>query len=305
MNIIGRRKIWYAISLVLIVPGVVSMIMFRLQLGIDFKGGSVVTIQGKSDASQIQADARSLGLKDVSIASTGSSQTAIRFRDEASGSKAEADHQAFKAKLASHGMTEVSFDTVGGSVSSDITRNAILSILMASLAIVLYIAYAFRNMPPPVSPWAFGVAAVMALLHDALFVLGIFSILGKVAGVEVDALFVTALLTIIGFSVHDTIVVFDRIRENLRRQRGTFEEIVNASILETFARSLNTSITVLLTLLALFLFGGASIKLFVLALLAGIASGTYSSIFNASPLLVTWHNHKIKQLQKQKTSTKN
>ncbi len=131
--------------------------------------------------------------------------------------------------------------------------------------------------------------------------LGIFSILGHFFNVEVDALFVTAILTVIGFSVHDTIVVFDRIRENLRRERAAFEVVVNDSILETLARSINTSLTVLLTLLALFLFGGESIRYFVLALLIGIASGTYSSIFNASPLLVTWHNHKLKKLGKSKT----
>jgi preprotein translocase subunit SecF len=162
------------------------------------------------------------------------------------------------------------------------------------------VAWAFRNTPPPVSPWGFGIMAIVALLHDALFVLGVFSLLGHFLGVEVDALFVTAILTVIGFSVHDTIVVFDRIRENLRRDKGSFETIVNNSILETVARSINTSLTVLLTLLALFLFGGQSIRLFVLALLIGIASGTYSSIFNASPLLVTLHNWRLKRIQKAK-----
>lgn len=300
MNIIGRRRVWYIISLILIVPGLVSLLLYGLQLGIDFKGGSVLTVQGNASVGEVSQDAKTLGLRDVTVASSGNGQTAIRYRDEAQGTQAETNHQVFKTKLASRGLKEVSFDTVGGSVSKTIAISAILSIVAASLAIVLYIAYAFRNMPPPVSPWAFGLAAIVALLHDALFVIGLFSILGKLAGVEIDSLFVTAVLTIIGFSVHDTIVVFDRIRENLRRSRGSFDQIVNASILETFARSLNTSVTVLLTLLALFLFGGQSIKLFVLALLAGIASGTYSSIFNASPLLVTWHNHKIKQLQKAK-----
>ena len=144
--------------------------------------------------------------------------------------------------------------------------------------------------------------AIAALLHDALFVLGIFSILGHFFGVEIDALFVTAILTVIGFSVHDTIVVFDRIRENLRREKGTFEQIVNTSILETLARSINTSLTVILTLLAILLFGGQSIRIFVLALLIGVASGTYSSIFNASPLLVTWHNYRLKRLERDRAT---
>ena len=161
---------------------------------------------------------------------------------------------------------------------------------------MLYIAFAFRNIPPPMTSWQFGVVAIVAMLHDALLLVGMFSILGVVAGVEIDSLFITAVLTVIGFSVHDTIVVFDRIRENLRRERGTFEGIVNTSILETLARSLNTSLTVLLALLALYLVGGDSIKLFVLALLVGIASGTYSSILTASPLLVTWHNWRQKRI---------
>jgi preprotein translocase subunit SecF len=176
--------------------------------------------------------------------------------------------------------------------------------VLVSTAIVLYIAFAFRNVPAPASSWSFGFMAIAALLHDALFLLGVFSLLGHFLKVEVDALFVTAVLTVIGFSVHDTIVVFDRIRENLRRDKGSFEQIVNNSILETIARSVNTSVTVLLTLLALFLFGGESIRMFVLALLIGVASGTYSSIFNASPLLVTLHNWRVKRLEKARQSPK-
>lgn len=156
------------------------------------------------------------------------------------------------------------------------------------------------NEYPPDSTSTPQSASIVALLHDALFVLGIFSLLGHFFQVEIDALFVTAILTVIGFSVHDTIVVFDRIRENLRREKGSFEEIVNHSILETLARSINTSLTVILTLLALLLFGGQSIRYFVLALLIGVASGTYSSIFNASPLLVTWYDYRQKQLAKTK-----
>ncbi len=299
MNIIGHRKIWYAISLIIIVPGLISLFAYNLQLGIDFRGGSLLEVSGAADASQVHDIAAGLGLKDITV-TPGGSGNIIRYRDDNPSAQQEADHQVFKTKLEALGLTESQFDTVGPSVSRDITRNALLSILLASLAIVLYIAWAFRNMPPPVSPWAFGGAAVAALLHDALLVIGIFSILGKLFGVEIDALFVTAILTVIGFSVHDTIVVFDRIRENLRRHRGSFEQIVNDSILETFARSLNTSLTVLLTLFALFLFGGVTIRYFVLALLIGILSGTYSSIFNASPLLVTWHNYKLKQASQAK-----
>lgn len=298
MNLIGKRKLWYTISLVAIVPGLLSLVFFGLKLGIDFTGGSQMVIQGNASTDKVISTADSLGFRDVSITTATGGQYLVRFRDPAPAGQAETDHQKFKNALTDQGFSEVSFDSVGPSVSRDITRNALLAIAVAAFAIVCYIAFAFRNAPPPVSPLSFGVTAIIALLHDALFVIGVFSILGHFWGIEVDALFVTAVLTVIGFSVHDTIVVFDRIRENLRRQRGEFEEVVNSSILETLARSINTSLTVLLTLLALFLFGGESIRYFVLALLVGIASGTYSSIFNASPLLVTWHNYKLKHPRK-------
>jgi preprotein translocase subunit SecF len=294
VNIIGHRKWWYAISLVLIVPGVISLCVWGLRLGIDFKGGAESTVSGSVNEAKVLQFATQDGFKDVTFVSAGGGDTLIRFLDPTPDAQHEAHHQIFKAQIARLGLNEQSFSSIGPSVSSDIARNAILSLLAASVAIVLFVAFAFRNAPRPVSPLSFGVMAIVALLHDSLFVLGVFSLLGHFAGVEIDSLFVTAILTIIGFSVHDTIVVFDRIRENLRRERGDFETIVNHSILETLARSINTSLTVLLTLLALFLFGGASIHLFVLALLLGIASGTYSSIFNASPLLVSWHNYKLK-----------
>jgi preprotein translocase subunit SecF len=283
MNLIGKRKIWYAISLVMIVPGLVSLFTWGLRLGIDFNAGQLSVVRGSASAEAVHQAAQGLGFSDLQVVPSGSGQTQIRFRDPSPQAQHEANHQKFKAALAGQGIEELSFDSVGPTVSRDIARNAILSLLLASLAIVLYIAYAFRNAPPPVSPWSFGVMAIVALLHDALFVLGVFSLLGHFFGIEIDALFVTAILTVIGFSVHDTIVVFDRIRENLRRQKGEFETIVNNS-----------------TLLALYLFGGQSIRIFVLALLIGIASGTYSSIFNASPLLVTWHNYRLKRLAKKK-----
>ncbi|MCL4390520.1 MAG: protein translocase subunit SecF [Patescibacteria group bacterium] len=183
-------------------------------------------------------------------------------------------------------------DTVGPVIGRETTINAVESVGVASLAIILYIAYAFREIPKPYSPWKFGIAAVVALLHDVLVVVGIFSLLGHFANVQIDSLFITALLTVIGFSVHDTIVVFDRIRENLRKSSAPFTQVVNESVLQTLGRSLMTSITVLLTLLALILFGGESIHWFVVALFIGVFSGTYSSIFNAAPLLVLWEEKK-------------
>ena len=303
MNIIGRRKLWYAISLLIIIPGAISLVMNGLRLGIDFRGGAVIEVTGKVQPDKVREAATKLELKDTAVITAGNN-TQIRFRDPAPAREHEANHQKFKAALASQGLTEVQYDSVGPSVSGDITRNAFVSLLVMSLAIVLYISFAFRNTPPPVSPTSFGVVAIVALLHDTFFLLGTFSLLGYFFDIEVDALFVTAILTVIGFSVHDTIVVFDRVRENLRRHKGSFEEVVNLSVVETLARSLNTSYTVLLTLLALLIFGGASIRMFVLALLIGIASGTYSSIFNAAPLLVTWHNYKLRQAAKAPTKNR-
>jgi preprotein translocase subunit SecF len=173
--------------------------------------------------------------------------------------------------------------TVGPVVSADLITQALILILAGSVGILLWITVRFRD-------FRFGVAALVSMLHDVIVVVGIFAILGTLFGVEIDALFVTAMLTVIGFSVHDTIVVFDRVRENRARHAGEpFDRIVNHSILQTFGRSINTTFTVVLTLLALLLFGGSAIRFFVLALLLGIVSGTYSSIFNASPILVTWH----------------
>ena len=185
---------------------------------------------------------------------------------------------------------QASLTTIGPVVSADLINQALILILVGALGILLWITYRFRDVK-------FGATALVSLLHDVIVVVGTFAILGTFFHVEIDALFVTAMLTVIGFSVHDTIVVFDRIRENRARHAGEpFDEIVNHSILQTFARSIMTSFTVVLTLLALLLFGGAAIHNFVLALLIGIISGTYSSIFNASPLLVVWNNWDMKRL---------
>jgi preprotein translocase subunit SecF len=185
---------------------------------------------------------------------------------------------------------QASLTTIGPVVSADLINQALLLILVGSIGILLWITYRFQDVK-------FGVTALVALVHDVIVVVGIFALLGTIFRIEIDALFVTAMLTVIGFSVHDTIVVFDRIRENRARHAGEpFAEIVNHSILQTFARSIMTSFTVVLTLLSLYLFGGAAIRNFVLALLIGIVSGTYSSIFNASPLLVVWHEWEDRRL---------
>ncbi|MEI8072671.1 MAG: protein translocase subunit SecF [Candidatus Saccharibacteria bacterium] len=299
MNILGMRKIWFAISLIIIVPGTIALIMWGLKPGIDFTGGQELEVTASVSQSALHDLVSTTGVKDITVTTSGSNNLLIRYSDKGLGDS-QSIHQSVRDMLAQNGITEVSFSSVGPSVSKDITRNAGIAVAVAALAIIAYIAFAFRNAPPPVSPWSFGVTAIIAVLHDVLLVLGVFAILGHFYGITIDSLFVTAILTVIGFSVHDTIVVYDRIRENLRRYNKGFEEVVNDSILETLARSINTSLTVLLVLLAFFLFGGQSIKYFILALLIGVFSGTYSSIFNAAPLLVVYNNWKIKRSKKSK-----
>jgi preprotein translocase subunit SecF len=303
VNIVGKRKIWFVISIILIVPGTIALILWGLKPGIDFTGGQEIEVAGEVSQSELSDIISKTGVKEITVTTSGSDRLVARFSDK-EVENPENVRQNIKTLLAEKNLTETAYSSVGPSVSRDITRNALFGVGLASIAILLYIAFAFRNTPPPVSPWSFGATAIIALLHDALFLLGIFAILGHFFGVQVDALFVTAILTVIGFSVHDTIVVYDRIRENLRKLNKPFEEVVNISINETLARSLNTSVTVVLVLSAFYMFGGESIKYFVLALLIGIISGTYSSIFNASPLLVVYNNWKIKKSKQTKKPLK-
>jgi preprotein translocase subunit SecF len=298
-HLASRRHLWYAISLILIVPGVLSLILFGLNLGIDFTGGTLweIKFDHKITTEEVRTILSDHGYDDASVqvsSEDGTDNVAlIRIKEipEASPEKQELQ-QAFNDRIGP--STDLDFATVGGSVSDAIGRRSVLAVAIASVAILLYMAFAFRNTQNPI---LYGLCAITAMLHDALVVLGVFSILGEFFDVEIDALFVTAMLTVIGFSVHDTIVVFDRIRENLARHIApTFEETVNYSLAQTFVRSLNTSMTVVFTLLALYLFGGSSTKDFVLALLIGTISGTYSSIFNASQLLVSWETGEIQGL---------
>lgn len=299
MNIVGRRKLWFAISIIIILPGIIALALWGLKPGIDFAGGQVMEVGKVVDVEKVKPIFEAAGARDISTTTTGAGTILVRYRDAEGKSSADSNEE-IKQALIGIGAEQVSYESVGPAVSRDITRNAVISVALAALAIVIFLAISFRNTPPPVSPWSFGITAVIALLHDTIALLGIFAILGHFYQVEIDSLFITAVLTTIGFSVHDTIVVFDRIRENLKRYTHSFEIIVNDSIVETVARSLSTSITVLFTLLALLIFGGETIRLFVLALLLGVLLGTYSSILNAAPMLVVWNNYKVKRQAKKK-----
>ncbi len=292
MNIMKYRKIWFGISLAIIVPGIISMLLWGLRLGIDFTGGSMMEIKGSQDIAKVTSIVKGDGVEVSSVQKTGANSLIVRTKE-----MSETKHRDVKKKLSDAlKVQETQYETVGPTVSKDLTMKAFELIVFASVLIVLFLAYSFRKVPKPVSSWQFGVCAIIALLHDVLVMLGVFSILGHFLDIEIDSMFVVAALTVIGFSVHDTIVVFDRIRENLiKRGSDEFENLANDSVLETFSRSLNTSFLTFLVLLTLFLLGGESTRIFVLALLVGIATGTYSSIFNASPMLVVWQNWKTKR----------
>jgi preprotein translocase subunit SecF len=289
-NIVGKRNWYFAFSLLLIVPGVISLILWGLNLSIDFTGGTRLTLSYPQKVNEkiINDAKKTFAQENIEVVNVQQSGNQLLVRTKPMNEKQDAK-LLLDLQKTSKGVKQETFETIGPVIGSEITANAFNSILIASLLIVLYIAWAFRGVRKPVSSWRFGVCAIIALLHDALVVLGIFSLLGHFFHVEVDSLFVTAVLTVIGFSVHDTIVVFDRIRENLRRNiTAPFAQVVNDSILQTFVRSLNTSLTAMIVLFTLLIFGGETIKWFVVAMLIGIASGTYSSIFNASQLLVVW-----------------
>ncbi|MBP6005865.1 protein translocase subunit SecF [Candidatus Saccharibacteria bacterium] len=288
MNIIGRRKLWYSIALGLVIPLTLFLSIHGLKLGLDFKGGQELEVSG-IDQPKLEEIANSNSLGNYLITTSGQSNLLIRYDQQ---DNPEEVRESIKSEIEANGGKEESYNSIGPSISSEITTNAIKALVIASIAIMLYIAFAFRNLPSEVDPLSFGIIAIIAMLHDALILFGSFSVLGYYFGVEIDSLFITAVLTVIGFSVHDTIVVFDRVRENISKLEVDYTTEVNTSVVETMARSMNTSLTVLITLAALWIFGGESIKNFVLALLIGITAGTYSSIFIASPLLVTWQKFK-------------
>lgn len=293
MDIVGKRRIFLTISGVATVVGLISIILFGFKLAIDFTGGSkleVTSTDNKAiDVSKIKGVITNQKIKVVTVTKNSSKDITIR-----TDTITDAQKNKLLAKITDSGINvkERSFNTLGPVIGSETKKNALMAVGLAIIAITLYIAFAFRHVSKPVSSWKFGISAIIALIHDVLIVLGVFSLLGLLFGVEIDTLFITAVLTIMGFSVHDTIVVFDRIRENLLKNVHNlpFEKVVNQSFNETLARSLNTSLTVVLVLFALLLFGGESIRWFIVAFLVGIITGTYSSIFIASAVLVEWYD---------------
>lgn len=293
MNIpfIKYSKLWIGISASVAVVCLALVVMWGFKPGIDFTGGSLLETSfsaNRPTVVEVQQYLAEKNLNNAVVQPIGENSLAIRtgFLNEEEHQKLLSDIRA-KYANESNIVKEERFETIGASVSQQLRQRALWAILLVSLGIIAYIAYAFRKVSRPVASWKYGLLAVIALVHDLLLVMGVFAVLGHFRGVEIDTAFVVALLTVLGYSVNDTIVVFDRVRENLLRHRSdNFAETVNIGLNQTLTRSLNTTLTTLFPLFTLFFLGGSTIHNFVLALLIGIASGAYSSIFIASPLLV-------------------
>lgn len=298
MNLVERRGLWFAISLVSILPGVLYMIWHLatvgtpLPLAIDYTGGTQWELRFEQPVAPTD-------VRQVFVAAGFPDTTAFLVEDDGRSVQLKLksidpdQKDALMADLtAKYGsFEERSFRSIGPTIGSEVSRAALLAVIAASVLILIYIAFAFREVP---HPFRFGTAAIIALIHDVFVTISFVAIMNLVAGWEIDALFLTAVLTVIGFSVNDTIVIFDRIRENLHRHRGeSFATVTNRSLIETMQRSISTQVTAMLILVALIIFGGATLRVFMSTLLVGLISGTYSSIFNAAPVVVAWEERKL------------
>jgi len=281
---IPKRKLWLSISAILVALSIAAIAVWGLQFGIDFTGGSVLEVryfQNRPSVAAIKESLASVGLQHLIVQPVGDTDVKLQFQEVD-----ETQHQLILSKLrelapAAEGqstMEELRYDSVGPTVGRDLQTRAMTAIILSLIAIVIYIAWAFHKVSQPVSSWKYGVCAILALAHDVIIVIGFFAVMGHYFGYQLDITSVAAILTVLGYSVNNTIVVFDRTRENLFRLR------------QSFAETVNTTFTTLLTLIAVVIFGGSSIRNFALALTVGIFFGAYSSIFVASPLLVVWNN---------------
>jgi len=293
-KIIQKGKLWISISLVLFVASLVALGMWGFKYGIDFTGGSLMEVryaENRPAVETVRENLSQLGLGELIVQPAGETNYILRFQNTE-----EAKHQeALKALRDLDGsVEEMHFESVGPSIGAELKQKSFYAVFFVLLGILLYISYSFRKVSRPVASWKYGASAIIAMFHDAIITMGIFAVLGRYFNMEINTPFVTAILTVIGYSVHDTIVVFDRTRENLPKSDSDFEGTVNMSVNQTLVRSINTSLTSLLSLTAIIIFGGESIRPFALTLAIGIFFGTYSSIFLASPLLVMWANWKKK-----------
>ena len=289
-------KIVFIFSVVITIVAIVCVFSYGLKLGVDFRGGSIIELEfanARPQIGEIQKELDGLQLKELSINFAGANGVIIKTSE-----LSEAAHQQIlinlKTKFGETNIDEKRFDSIGPTIGQELKSRSILAIIIVLIAVIIYIALVFRKLSRTLSPWAMGISAVAALIHDVAIPMGVFAILGRFYNVEMGAIFLAAALTILGYSVSDTVVVFDRVRENIVRGKAKedFGVTVHHSIMQTLSRSLNTTFTTLFALIAIYLFGGESVKYFALALIIGIFLGAYSSIFIASPILVWWTNRR-------------
>lgn len=289
MSIIGLRKIWFAMSGTIFIAGIIALIVWGLRLGVDFTGGTLLEFTTKSPVTaQAVKEVITSAKIDGNVQSTKDSFV-LR-----AGPMTEEQHQnivtALNGKFGE--ITEKQFTSIGPSIGQEVKTKSIIAVVLVTIMVLLYIAWAFRTASVPVSSWVYASIVIATFVHDVMVPVGIIAVVTHFGGFELNSTFIAAVLTILGYSINDTIVVFDRVRENLRRVRGNFEEVVETSVRQSVSRSINTSVTTMLALIAIFFFGGESVKMFALTLILGIFFGTYSSIFIASPLLVEWYKLK-------------
>ena len=301
MNIIRYQKYFFILPAALALLSVLAIGVWGLKVGIDLAGGSLLEVsylEVRPAAGEVQGVVSPLALGEVRVQPTGEQGFILRQRSLTTN-----EHTALLESLGTLGsVQEEQFTSIGPSLGQELMKKAWIAIALIVVSIVLFIAFVFRHVSKPISSWKYGVVAIVTLVHDILLPVGLFALLGYAVGAEVDSLFIVALLTILGVSINDTIVVFDRIRENLRlneeaRRSEPFDEVVARSISQTITRSINTSVTVIIVLVALYSLGPEATKNFALTLIVGMIAGTYSSIFLASPLLVAWERWSRKSVQ--------
>lgn len=293
------RKIYFIFSGILILASIVFLLIFGLKPGIEFTGGTILEIEyliERPPNQEIREKLKDLDLGEIFIQPTGERGVILKTKDIE-----EATHKKILDKLGRENLKELRFESIGPVIGKELKQKTKLLTILALLAILLYVAFAFRKLAEPRRPWQYGIIAIIALSHDVLIPLGCFVFLGQFFNVPLTIPIVVALLTVVGYSVNDTVVIFDRIRENLfKRRTDTFEQVINFSLNQTLVRSINTSLTTLFVLFAIFFFGGETLKYFSLALIIGIIAGTYSSIFLAAPLLFSWPAAKLRLTRRRK-----
>ncbi|NQV11987.1 protein translocase subunit SecF [Candidatus Uhrbacteria bacterium] len=290
MKIVGKRKLWFGISGAMVIISIILLATLGLKLNIDFTGGSLLEVEytdERADITEIRASVEDAGFVEGAVQPSDDKGLIVR-----QATLTEDRHQELVAVLETFGeLDELRFDSIGPVIGAELQKKSFVALGLIFLAIILYVAFAFRKVSRYIKSWKYGVLTIVAALHDIMIPLGVFALLGHFTGATVGTAFVAALLTVLGYSVNDTIVVFDRVRENLIEDGdGHFEQTVEDSVNQTLARSINTTVTTLLALVAIYFFGGETVKDFVLVLINGIGVGAYSSVFLASPLLVEWRN---------------